>query len=175
MKKLIIFSLLILLVGCEKVVDDENITVELNPGYDIVGINTEWNDAGCSLNVNDNLTIDMDISSNNIEITEFGEYTVIYLEEYNSIEYNCTRIVKVIDVIAPLVELNPGIDTIILGEEWIDAGITATDDYDINLFITVTGTVDINTIGSYAITYTVIDYYMNKTIVTRIINVIELG
>lgn len=168
MKKLMMLVLLILLVGCQQ----RDISVALTPGYDIIGINEEWMDEGCILNINADFAIDMEVSSNSLDITTPGEYNIVYFEEYDGTEYTCLRIVKVIDETRPVVALNPGIDTIIVGEEWIDAGITIDGS---NNDIVVTGTVDVNTVGVYEITYTVTNEAMNVTIITRIINVIEVG
>jgi len=169
MRKLLLLILLILLVGCQP----RDISVVLNPGYDIIGVNEEWVDDGCTLNINSDFSIDMAVYSNEIDLTTPGEYQVIYFEEYRSVDYSCLRIVKVIDLEAPEVELNPGIDTIIKGETWIDAGVTATDDFDTELLIQVDGVVLTNIVGTYVITYTVIDDELNTTIVERTINVIE--
>ncbi len=169
MKKIILIIILILLVGCEK----RNISIVLNPGYDIVGMDTTWIDEGCTLNINSSLSIEMEVYSNNVDLTTPGEYNVIYHEEYGGELHTCLRIVKVIDDIAPTVTLNSGIDTIKKGEEWIDTGVIITDNLDDTFFTQVLGTVNINVIGTYEIEYTAIDDAGNVTIVIRIVNVIE--
>ena len=171
MKKLMVLILLVLLTGCQK----EEVTVVLNPGYDIVGINTEWTDEGCSILIDNELQKVMTVSSNDIDLTALGEYNVVYEKEYEKEVYTCLRVVKVVDHIPPVVVLNGGIDTIILGEEWIDAGATATDNIDTELTIEVTGTVDTNTLGSYEIFYITRDDAQNTTVIKRIVNVIEQG
>lgn len=170
MKKIMILIFLIFLTGCQK----EEISVVLNPGYDIVGINSEWVDEGCSLQI-DNTTKDMTVHTNEVDLTSLGEYDVIYTIEYKDDEYICKRTVKVIDDVVPVVFLNSGIDTIILGENWVDAGITASDNLDNDLSIEIRGTVDTNVLGSYEITYIVRDNASNTTVVKRIVNVIEQG
>ena len=169
MKKIILLMMIILLAGCQKA----EITVELNPGYDIVGINTEWEDAGCSIMSDEVFAKTMTVQSSDVDITSLGEYSVVYSAEYDKEEYTCLRIVKVVDHIPPVVELNIGIDTVILGEEWVDAGVIVTDNVDTNLTTEVTGTVDTNTLGSYEITYITRDNAQNTTVIKRIINVIE--
>lgn len=169
MKKLMLLVLLILLVGCQP----RDISVVLNPGYDIIGVNEEWVDDGCTLNINSDFAIDMEPDSSELDLTTPGEYEINYSEEYGGVEYNCKRIVKVLDLEAPVVVLNPGIDTIVKGETWVDAGVTATDNLDTELFIQVEGIVFNNIVGTYIITYTVIDDEVNVTIIERIINVIE--
>ncbi len=170
MKKLLmILVLLLLLVGCQQ----RDISVVLNPGYDIIGVNEEWIDEGCTLNINSDYSIDMGVDLSNLDLAVPGEYIVHYEEEYANTEYECIRIVKVVDAIAPVVTLNEGVDTVALGETWIDSGVNATDNFNTELTIVIDGSVNINVAGSYEITYTVTDDAENETIVIRIINVIE--
>lgn len=169
MKKLLVILSLLLLTGCYP----REISVILNEGYDIIGVNEEWEDAGCILNVNEKTSLDMDVYSNNLDLTTPGEYEIIYSKEYDNTDYTCKRIIKVVDEEAPLVFLIEGIDTIVKGGIWNDAGITTLDNFDTDLDITVTGSVNINVVGSYEITYTVIDDAQNVTIITRIVNIID--
>ena len=168
MKKLMIFLLLILLTGCHK----EDISVVLNPGYDIVGLNTDWEDAGCDLHVDSDI-YEMTASTDNFDKTNLGEYVVNYELEYDGEEYTCIRIVKFIDVTAPTVVLIEGIDTVKQGATWDDAGVSATDNIDTELTTARTGTVDTTTIGRYEITYITTDSSSNTTVIKRIVNVIE--
>ncbi len=170
MRKILFIVFLLLLVGCEK---EDIINTSLDAGFDIITVGTNWEYAGCVLSVNDDQTYNMAIKENNIINSQLGEFDVIYQKEFRETIYTCIRIVKVVDDIAPLVTLNAGIDTIIVGEEWIDSFVTATDNFDTELIITVFGEVDTEIIGRYEIIYTVTDDSINKTIVTRIVNVIE--
>jgi len=172
MKKLSLIVLLLLVVtlaSCQP----RDISVVLNEGYDIIGVNEEWEDAGCTLNINADFAIEMEVLSNNVDITTPGEYQVVYFEEYASEEHTCLRIVKVVDEEPPTVTLNPGIDTIIIGEEWEDAGVTISDNLDESPTVEVSGTVNSSVVGSYEITYIITDDYLNTTVITRIVNVIE--
>jgi len=169
MKKLMVLFILILLVGCLP----RDISVVLNEGYDIIGVNDEWIDEGCTLNINADFAIDMEVASNNVDLTTPGEYHVVYIEEYDSVEYTCLRIVKVIDEEAPTVVLNPGIDTINAFDEWVDAGVTVTDNFDDDCVVLVEGIVRNEIVGSYEITYLVIDDAGNITEIIRVVNVIE--
>ncbi len=66
--------------------------------------------------------------------------------------------------------------TVTIGYTYLDAGATATDDVDddITLNIEVGGSVDTTTVGTYTITYDVIDAAGNKANqVTRTVNVIQ--
>jgi len=172
MKKLSLLLLLLFVVtlaSCQP----RDISVVLNEGYDIIGVNEEWEDGGCTLNINADFAIEMEVYSNNLDLTTPGEYQVIYYEEYASTEYTCLRIVKVVDEEAPVVTLTLGIDTVLVGEPWEDTGVVVVDNLDENPSIVVTGSVNINVVGSYEITYTVTDDFLNTSVITRIVNVIE--
>lgn len=169
MKKILLLILLILLVGCQK----RDISVVLNDGYDIIEVGATWVDEGCTLNINTNVSRDMEVYSDLPDLNELGEYDVIYYEEYDNVEYSCKRVVKVVDTTKPVVTLNSGIDTVVLGETWIDAGVTITDNLDSGLTATVIGIVDVDTLNMYLITYSVTDKSMNTTLVSRIVNIIE--
>ena len=94
MKRIIILVvLLLLLVGCR----ERDISVALNPGYDIIGVNEEWIDEGCTLNINSDFSIEMGVDSSELDLSTPGEYIIHYNEEYADTEYNCIRMVKVVD------------------------------------------------------------------------------
>ena len=74
------------------------------------------------------------------------------------------------DTTPPVITLN-GSSTIQLnvGDTWTDPGATATDetDGDITSSITVNGTVDTSTVGTYTLTYSVADAASNTASLTR--------
>ena len=74
------------------------------------------------------------------------------------------------DTTPPVITLN-GSSTIQLnvGDTWTDPGATATDDTDgdISSSITVSGTVDTSTVGTYTLTYSVTDAANNTNSTTR--------
>ena len=80
------------------------------------------------------------------------------------------------DTVAPIITLTGDAEiTIYKGQSFQDAGATATDnvDGDITANITVTGSVDTNTVGAYELKYNVSDAAGNTaTEVTRTVNVI---
>ena len=61
--------------------------------------------------------------------------------------------------------------SIIQFSSYVDAGATATDDVDGAVMVSVAGTVDTDTVGSYTITYTAIDSAGNSATATRTVNV----
>lgn len=58
-----------------------------------------------------------------------------------------------------------------LGGPWVDPGATATDDNDGAITPTVTGTVDVDKVGEYTITYKAIDEAGNEGTATRTVKV----
>jgi len=75
----------------------------------------------------------------------------------------------------PVVRLNGGATvTIRVGEGWSDPGATARDnaDGDISASIQITGSVDANTPGTYAVTYTATDSSGNSNSATRTVTVV---
>jgi prepilin-type N-terminal cleavage/methylation domain-containing protein len=95
--------------------------------------------------------------------------------------YNNIRVVESMndcsnDVISPVITLlGSNSININMGEVYIDAGATATDnrDGDITNKIVVSGTVNPSIPGIYTITYTVTDMANNKAVLTRTVNVID--
>jgi len=63
--------------------------------------------------------------------------------------------------------------TIEVGTAFTDPGATATDNYDEDVTVITTGTVDVNTVGIYTLTYTATDSSNNTSSIIRIINVVD--
>ena len=75
-----------------------------------------------------------------------------------------------IDQTPPIITLNGANPTFLnQGENWTDPGATATDDVDGDLTssISITGTVDASTVGTYTLTYSVSDAASNAASTTR--------
>lgn len=77
------------------------------------------------------------------------------------------------DIVKPVITLR-GAETVTLvqGTAYTELGATATDDRDANVAVVTSGSVDVNTLGSYTITYTAKDIAGNKALAIRIINII---
>jgi M6 family metalloprotease-like protein len=81
------------------------------------------------------------------------------------------RTIKVVDTQAPTVSFEPNMDTIYVGETWIDNGVNYTDNFSETMDLVVTGEVDTTTPGNYTITYEVTDESGNTTTFVRIVTV----
>ena len=89
-----------------------------------------------------------------------GTYTLTYSATANGFTTEVTRIVTVQDTVAPVITLNGANPMVVgFGTVFTDPGATASDGCAGNLTsaIVVTGSVDTNTVGFYALTYTVSD------------------
>ena len=89
-----------------------------------------------------------------------GTYTITYSATANGFTTQATRIVTVQDTVAPVITLNGANPMVVgFGTVFTDPGATASDGCAGNLTsaIVVTGSVDTNTVGFYALTYTVSD------------------
>jgi|LGVE01.1.fsa_nt_gb hypothetical protein len=177
MKKYIVVIMLIFTVtlsGCDILnppEDTPEVIFALHDGQDTVEINTEWIDAGAVLSVD---TLSHDVTTDEIvDTTVIGLYMVEYTYEYLEISYSLTRYVNVVDQINPVITLNLGIDTITLDNTWTDAGATVIDNSGEVLTLTVSGTVDTTTTGTYEIIYSATDSSGNVASIVRYINVIE--
>jgi len=181
MKKLLILFVVMFtltLVGCDffsqgtttTIINDE-ITSVLNTAQDTVEINSEWTNAGAKLVLND--TEYNMVTTDVVDNALLGLYEITYSYEYNSEIYSITRYVMVIDQTSPAMQLNLGVDTVKVGETWIDGGVTVTDNSLENITATISGTVVINTAGTYEITYTATDSSGNTSSIIRYITVIE--
>jgi hypothetical protein len=89
-----------------------------------------------------------------------GTYTLTYSATANGFTSEATRIVTVADTVAPVITLNGANPmTVGFGTVFTDPGATASDGCagDLTSAIVVTGSVDTNTVGFYALTYSVSD------------------
>ncbi len=113
----------------------------------------------------------------NIDVSIFGDYIVSYelVNEYNEVVKTIERIVTVTDSTPPEVVLNGDYETTIeAGAEYIDLGVTATDNYSTELRIEVYSQLyETNKIGQFIVVYSVYDEYNNLTEIRRVVNIID--
>ena len=128
-------------------------------------------------NLSNAITITGKVDTNTV-----GSYTLIYTVKDGAGNMNQTQrsvqVVHVADTIAPVVILNGESNiSLVVGDSYIEYHATATDNEDNNLsqFITISGSVDTNTVGDYSLTYTVNDGAGNVGKAVRTIHVIDLA
>lgn len=177
MKKIIgLMFLILLLSGC---VPQADFTLEA--GKDTIEVFENHVLNGCTATI-DEVSYSMDVVENPVDTQVVGEYIVRYETEVNNSTYTCQRVVFVIDRTSPEATLNPGLDTIFIGQTWQDAGITVIDNYDQEIQVIVNYSsfgvdggnpmVFLNT-GMYEVEYTAIDESGNETRISRFVHVIE--
>jgi hypothetical protein len=173
MKKLTLSMTLLLvlvLASCGLASNNQG-SINLIQGQDTVEINSTWEDAGAKFYING---IEYDaITYDEVDTTKCGNYAIDYRYEYSGEVFIVTRIVTVVDQISPSITLNLGIDTIHIGNTWVDSGVTVTDNSNEEIVPTISGVVDDTTKGTYIITYTAIDSSGNETSIERYVDVIE--
>ena len=155
--------------------------ITLTGGNETVEVNSfSYLDLGATANddVDGNITASI-VTDNNLNESTVGNYTFTYdvsdLSGNNATQV--TRTVSVVDTTPPVITLN-GSDpvTIEVGTTYNDDGATANDNYDGNLtvFISTVNNVNANTVGTYNVTYDLIDTSGNAaTQVVRVVNVVD--
>lgn len=175
MKKTIILLfgiLLITLSGCIEQSADKLI-IGLNPGVDTIEVGDVFVDSGAHANYVYR-TLHPTVSYLDVNPNEIGVYTITYEISYLDYTKTISRIITVVDETPPVLALNPGVDTVIKGQDWIDAGIEAEDNTNHGVTIVVIGEVDVNTAGEYIITYLVSDENENTSSIIRYVTVLEI-
>ncbi len=159
----------------EGVADTEAPVITLN-GVNPINISQGevYIDAGATAqdNFDNNIVV---YSTSDVDTTRLGSYTVSYTAtDLSGNSSSTTRTVNIVapstDVTAPIITLN-GASTINidLGTTFDDPGATASDDTDGNVDVSVSGSVDENTEGTYTITYSAVDNAGNMSSVIRTI------
>lgn len=133
-----------------------------------------YSEAGASAVDNVDGTVNVVISGT-VNTNRLGAYTMTYhAQDEASNESTATRIVNVVDMTPPVINLLGDDSTqVVIGNEFTDQGAEATDDVDGTVDIAISGTVDINTLGTYTLTYTAEDEAGNSAQTTRTVDVIS--
>ena len=150
-------------------VGDEEITIDINSDYKDLGAVAKLDDK----DISNMITIE-----GKVDVKKTGDYTIVYsitnLKGYKKKEIK--RVVKVRDFVKPTLKLKGSvIHKISYGSKYVDPGYSASDNYDGDLTkkVVVSGSVDVNKIGTYKVTYTIVDSSGNKIVKTRSVKVID--
>ena len=149
---------------------DATITLEYPAAYTEQGATWTDNYDGSGGAVVDGATVDTNI---------LGTYIVTYdyTDANSNVAVQVSRTVNVIDTQIPVITLvgNDPVD-VEVNTAYVDAGATALDNYygDITSDIVVVNPVNINSVGTYTVTYNVNDLSSNSAVeVTRTVNVVD--
>lgn len=117
------------------------------------------------------------VTANFVNTAMFGSYQVAY----NVVDFSgnqaseVIRVVHVVDTTPPVISLTgEALVTVEAGTPYVDAGATAFDNYDGDLTndIFTSNPVDTSAVGSYLVTYNVVDTFGNEAAeVSRLVNV----
>lgn len=108
---------------------------------------------GCAGDLTSSITVSGSVNSNVV-----GSYTLTYTVSDGTHTTSTDRTVNVVDTIAPVITINGANPmTVECHTSFTDPGATASDDCAGSFPANASGTVDVNTPGSYTITYTASD------------------
>lgn len=118
--------------------------------------------------------------NSNVDTSVAGSYSIDYsVTDSAGNTSSISRTVNVITGDIPIISLlGNTVETISLGDTYIDAGATASDteDGDLTSNIVINSSVDTSIIGSYSISYNVVDSQQNVAAeVIRTVNVVDPG
>ena len=142
-------------------------------------LGSTYTDAGATAadNIDGDITSNI-VTVNSVDVNTVGTYTVTYnvSDAAGNAATQVTRTVNITpDVTIPVITLLGETEVSLeLGSTYTDAGATAADNFDgdITASIVVVNPVDVNTVGTYTVTYNVSDAAGNAaTQVTRTVNI----
>ena len=115
--------------------------------------------------------------SGSVDVNHAGDYTLTYnaTDASGNHAVAVTRTVHVTDTIPPVITRNGASDiTVECHTAFTDPGATASDGCDANVAVTVSGSVNVNLVGNYTLTYNATDASGNHAApVTRIVHVVD--
>ena len=134
--------------------------------------NAPYVDPGVEVTDNSGETIAA-VVSGSVNAAVIGTYTLTYTATDSSgNESNVTRTVEVVDTTPPVITLNDDETmNVLLNTSYNEPGATVSDNSGETLAVTITGSVDSTTVGTYTISYEATDSSNNTATVTRTVNV----
>lgn len=132
-------------------------------------INTPYQDAGAFVLLGD-VPIDITTTSGVVDLFHVGTYPITYSYVGSNETLTKERTVQVVDTISPTITLlGDATMTLMEGSAFRDPGVSVSDnDPAINAsLVTISGSVDASTPGTYELTYTIQDTGENTASVTR--------
>ena len=142
---------------------------------------TSYTDAGATAvdALGGDLTSSISITSADINVTDVGDQVITYsVTDAGGNSNTASRTVTVQDTTAPSLTLVGDSNfTHNLNTAWVDPGYDANDTLDGNITasVSIAGTVDVNTTGTYTLNYSVSDTAGNQVYINRTVNVAPMG
>ncbi len=146
---------------------DAEITLNAGDNYEEAGYQATDNYDG---DITANTTV-----SGEVNTATLGDYTLTYtVKDSSENTAEISRVIHVVDTIAPEITLAGRKNyNLLVGQNYSEPGYQAVDalDGDITDKVSVSGNVDVNTVGTYELTYTVADAAGNQSSVIRVVKV----
>lgn len=145
----------------------KNIILNYGEKYDDEGAKALFRD--------ENLSKKIDVK-NNIDYDHIGKYEIVYTIKRKDKSSSVKRTIEIVDKVAPVIKLKGDANvTAYLDEEYIDKGVTVSDNYDKDLDskVLIDGNVNVNEEGEYTLKYSVSDSSGNSAEVVRLVTVKE--
>ena len=115
-------------------------------------------------------------ASSNLDAGVVGDYLITYsASDPSGNSASVTRTIHVVDTTNPVVTLNGDAEMTLEchGAPFVDPGASAVDGCAGNLAVSVSGSVDVNTVGDYVLTYSAVDPSGNPASATRTVHVVD--
>lgn len=167
----VLFVMTLTLVACRPATL-EDITLVLNDGVDTIEIGDEFVDAGAKAFVF-GLPYKTTVIENTVDTSTLGQYKIVYEYTRNDLVKTIERYVFVIDETAPVITLNAGVDTVMIGQTWVDASVTVSDNDPTSIIVTTEEAVNEAVEGTYDVIYTATDQSGNTAQIIRKVHVIN--
>ena len=143
-----------------------------------IEVDTSFTDAGYTVSDNYDSSLTVTVSGA-VDTSTLGTYTIDYqtTDSQGNVADVKTRTLTVVDTQEPVMSLIGDLSqTIQVKSSYTEQGVSAIDNYDGNISssVNITGTVDVNAIGTYTIDYDVSDSSGNDAIgITRTVVVVD--
>jgi len=172
-----------LLAGCD---DDSSIdyskypviTLNGDAQVDVIYLG-EYVEEGATVTDDEDLAVEL-IITGEVDTNVIGDYTITYsATDSGGRTTTVKRTVSVLDLTAPVITLNQtkgGTDDVELGlgRDYRELGATVSDDVDSELEVVIdSSAVDVNSKGTYSVTYTATDEGGNVAELTRTVEVVD--
>lgn len=160
-------------------VDTITPTITLNGDAQLtIEVNTIYTDLGATATDDVDGTINVITENDAIDTSSPAVFTITYTAtDTAGNTATATRTVNVVDTTAPILSLvNDSTVSLIQNNTYSvyeETGASAFDNVDGEIEVMITDDIDTTTQGNYTVTYTATDSSGNKTVKTRVINVIE--
>lgn len=166
----LLFIGLLIMAACEPTDRADALVFSLRDGVDTVVVGSTWDDASVNATLGAE-TLEVVVDDTALDLNMPGEYTVMYQVTVGGTTHTLERTVFVVEPVLPSLKLNPGVDTLVVGAVFTDAGVTVTGPNQAAYQVVVEGVVDVMVPGDYPLTY-----YLSgpQGIVDRVVRVVTV-